>query len=176
MDIKADVTLPFPRDTVFAAYRDRLPELTEFLPNIRGIKVLKREEAEGEVRLVNEWTGGGDIPKAATAVLKESMLRWTDHATWKGESRTVEWRTEVNAFPGAVKSSGVNRFVEVPEGTRLEIRGTLACDAGKLPGVPRILAGGINPIVEKFLVGQVSVNLVEVAKGVGKLLERDAKG
>ena len=173
MDIKADVTLSFPLERVFSAYRDRLPELTEYLPNIRRIEVVSREEAGDEVRLVNEWTGGGDIPKAALAVLKESMLKWKDHATWKAATRTVEWRTEVGAFPGAIKSSGLNRFVEVPGGTKLEIRGSLVCDAGKLPGVPRLLAGGINPVVEKFLVGQVSVNLVEVAKGVGKLLERD---
>lgn len=175
MDIRADVTLPFPRDRVFTAYRDRLSELTEYLPNIRRIQVVSREEAGDEVRLVNEWTGGGDIPKAALAVLKESMLRWTDHATWKSSVYSVEWRTEVGAFPGVVKSSGLNRFVEVGDGTRLEIRGSLVCDAAKLPGVPRLLSGGINPVVEKFLVGQVQVNLVEVAKGVGKLLERDAR-
>jgi hypothetical protein len=170
MDIKADVTLPFPRDTVYSAYRDRLPELVAHLPNIQQIKVLKREEGPGEVRLVNEWTGGGDIPKAARSVLKESMLRWTDYATWKSDLYIVEWRTEVGAFPGVVTSSGTNRYVETPEGTRLELRGTLVCDAAKLPGVPRILAGGVNPLVEKFLVGQVQVNLVAVAKGVGKLL------
>lgn len=174
MDVKADVTLAFPRDRVFFAYRDRLPELTEYLPNIRRIRVVSREEAGDLVHLVNEWTGGGDIPKAALAVLKESMLRWTDYATWKAATHTVEWRTEVGAFPGVVKSSGVNRFVEVPEGTRLEIRGSLVCDSAKLPGVPRLLSGGINPVVEKFLVAQVSVNSVEVAKGVGQLLERDA--
>ena len=175
MDIKADVTLPFPRDRVFSTYRDRLSELTEYLPNIRRIQVVSREEAGDEVRLVNEWTGGGDIPKAALAVLKESMLRWTDYATWKSASYSVEWRTEVGAFPGVVKSSGLNRFVEAGDATRLEIRGSLVCDAAKLPGVPRLLSGGINPVVEKFLVGQVQVNLVEVAKGVGKLLERDAR-
>jgi hypothetical protein len=174
MDIKADVTLAFPLDRVFSTYRDRLPELTEYLPNIRRIQVVSREEAEGEVRLVNEWTGGGDIPKAALAVLKESMLRWTDFATWKAATHEVDWRTEVGAFPGVIASSGRNRFVEAPGGTRLEIRGSLTCDSAKLPGVPRILAGGINPVVEKFLVSQVQVNLVEVAKGVGKLLERDA--
>jgi hypothetical protein len=174
MEIKADVTLPFPRETVFTAYRDRLAELTDYLPNIRNIRVLKREDLLDEVRLVNEWTGGGDIPKAALAVLKESMLRWTDHATWKTSSHTVEWRTEVGSFPGLVQSSGFNRFVEVTQGTRLEIRGNLVCDASKLPGVPRMLAGSINGVIERFLVGQVQVNLVEVGKGVGRLLERDA--
>src|SRR5262245_54422680 len=137
MDIKADVIIPFPREQVFAAYRDRLPELTDFLPNIRSINVLERKDRGDEIDLVNEWVGGGDIPKAALAVLKESMLRWTDYATWKPSSYSVDWRTEVGGFPGVVKSSGTNRYIEVSEGTRLEIRGSLVCDTSKLPGVPR---------------------------------------
>ena len=175
MNIKADVTLSYPRALVFATYRDRLSELTEFLPNIRSIRVIKREELGEEIRLVNEWTGGGDIPKVALSVLKESMLRWTDHATWRSPSFTVAWRTEVGAFPGVIKSSGENRYVDVPGGTRLEIRGELVCDASKLPGVPRLLAGSINGTVEKFMVGQVQVNLAEVGKGVRRLLEREAR-
>jgi hypothetical protein len=175
MEIKADVTLPFPRERVFTTYRDRLIDLTDFLPNIRSIRVTKREEVGDEVRLVNEWTGGGDIPKAALAVLKDGTFRWTDYATWKASSHTVEWRTEVGAFPGVVQSSGFNRFVEMHHATRLEIRGVLVCDASKLPGVPRMLANSLNGPVERFLVGQVQVNLTEVAKGVGRLLERDTR-
>lgn len=172
MEIRADVTLPFPRDQVFTAYRDKLADLTEYLPNIRSIQVVKREERPGEVELVNEWVGGADIPKVARAVLSESMLKWTDYATWKDGPFTVDWRTEVHAFPGAVKSSGTNRFIEVPEGTRLEIRGDLQCDSTKVPGVPRLLAKTINGAVEKMLVGQIGPNLVQVAKGVGKYLEK----
>lgn len=175
MDIRADVTLPFPREVVFTTYRDRLPELTDFLPNIRSIRVLSREDRGEEIRLVNEWVGGGEIPKAALAFIKESMLRWTDHATWKASSFTVEWRTETGAFPGVITSSGENRYVEVPEGTRLEIRGKLVCDASKLPGVPRLIAGSVSGPVERFLVGQVKVNLIETAKGVRRFLEREER-
>src|SRR6185503_5973377 len=133
MEIRADVTLPFPLERVWLAYPDRMSELTPYLPNIRKIVVKSREDRDGEVHLVNEWEGGGDIPKVARAVLSESMLRWTDHAVWKEASHTVEWRNDVHAFPGAVKSSGKNRFVELPDGgTRLEIRGDLTCDSAKI--------------------------------------------
>ncbi len=174
MDIRADVTLPLPRERVFEAYRDRLPELAAHLPNIRAVRVVRREERDGEVHLVNEWTGGGDIPSAARAVLSESMLRWLDHATWHAATFSVTWRTEVNVFPGAVASSGENRFLDVPGGTRLEIRGGLTCDATRIPGVPRLLARAVGGAVERVLVGQVQVNLVAVAKAVGALIERDA--
>lgn len=173
MEIRADVELPFTRDRVFVAYRDRLAELTEFLPNIRSIVVADRKELDGKVELVNEWTGGGDIPSVARAVISESMLRWTDYASWKAATFTCDWRTEVHAFPGAVKCAGQNRYVELPGGCRLEIRGDLTVDATKVPGVPRLLAKTVGSAVEKVLVGAIAPNLVAVAKGVGTMLGRE---
>src|SRR3954468_20109062 len=106
MEIKTDVTLPCPRELVFTTYRDRLDDLLAYLPNIRALKTLKREDRDGgEIYLVNEWTGGGDIPAVARTFLKESMLAWTDHATWKPASWVCAWRTDVHAFPGALLSS-----------------------------------------------------------------------
>ncbi len=172
MRIHADVDLLHPRDRVFEAYRDRMVELVEFLPNIRSIEVLSREGRGPDVVLVNEWVGGGDIPSVARAVLKEDMLRWTDYATWRGESRTVEWRTEVHAFPGAVKAEGKNAFVETARGSRLEIRGELTCDSAKVPGVPRLFARTVNAAAERILVGQIGHNLAEIGRGVAKLLDR----
>src|SRR5262249_21555200 len=140
MDIKTDVTLHFPRERVFTTYRDRLTDLLQFLPNIRGLVIKKREEREGgDVYLVNEWQGGGEIPRMARSFLSEAMLAWTDHATWKVEASICEWRTDVHAFPGALLCSGYNKFVELPGGqSRIEFRGTLPCDASKIPGVPKL--------------------------------------
>ena len=173
MEIQADVTLPFPRERVYAAYRDRLTDLVEFLPNIKAIRQLEREERPGEVKILNEWTGGGDIPAALKAFIDESMLKWLDHATWREAASITDWRVEVKAFNDAIRSSGTNRFLEVPGGTKLEIRGDLTCDASRIPAVPRLAARMINGTVEKLFVGKIQVNLVEVAKGVGKLLERE---
>jgi hypothetical protein len=174
MEIRTDVTLPFPRERVFATYRDRLPELLQYLPNIRGLEVKGREERDGEVRLVNAWTGGGEIPSVARSVLRESMLTWTDHAAWRSADHVCAWRTEVHAFPGALQSSGTNRFVELPDGrSRIEFRGELTCDASRIPGVPRLLARSINGTVEKLFVGKIVENLVAVGEGIGKLLSRD---
>ncbi|MFT3773263.1 MAG: hypothetical protein QM820_48410 [Minicystis sp.] len=176
MEIKTDVTLPFPRERVFVTYRDRLEELLQFLPNIRGMVIEQREERDGAVHLVNEWKGGGEIPSVARSFLSESMLAWTDHATWKAADFVCDWRTDVHAFPGALLSSGYNRFVEVPGGqTRIEFRGQLTCDASKVPGVPKLLARSLNGTIEKLFVGKIEENLVGVGRGIGKLLERDGK-
>lgn len=173
MDIRTDVTIPYPRELVFVTYRDRLEELLAYLPNIRGMKTLKREDREGgEVHCVNEWMGGGEIPSVARSFLKESMLGWTDHATWKQASLVCVWRTDVHAFPGALLSSGTHSFVESGGGTRIEFRGTLTCDASKVPGVPRLLARSINGTIEKIFVGKIEENLAGVGQGIGKLLAK----
>lgn len=172
MDFSTDVTLPFGRDEVFATYRDRLPELIDYLPNIRGIEVTERSEpSDGDVKLVNEWTGGGDIPKVVRSVIKESMLRWTDHATWHETNYTTDWRIDIHAFPGALACHGTNRYQEVAGATRLVIAGTLTCDASKVPGVPGFLVNKVGSSVEKFLVGKIAPNLEEIARGVGSYLK-----
>ncbi|NUP04883.1 MAG: hypothetical protein HOW73_02355 [Polyangiaceae bacterium] len=170
MRIQADVFLPFERPLVFTTYRDRLGDLIPHLPNIQDIRVISRTDRGDEVDFVNEWVGGGDIPKVVRSVLKESMLRWTDFATWHERDFTVSWRTEVHAFPGAVTSGGRNRYVAVDGGTRLELRGDLTIDAAKVPGVPRLLQKTVAETGEKIIVGSVQTNLVEIARGVEKLL------
>lgn len=170
MEIVADAVIPYARPLVFATYRDSLPDLVRYLPNIREIKVLARTDRGEEVDLVNEWKGGGDIPAVARSILSESMLTWTDHATWFATDFRVEWRTDVHAFPGAVKSAGTNRYIEIPEGTRLSIRGTFTCDASKVPAVPRLLAKSVGGTIEKVMVAQIAKNTIEIARGVTRQL------
>ncbi len=118
---------------------------------------------------------GGEIPAVARSFLSESMLSWTDHATWI----EPEWlmhtrRTDVHAFPGALLSSGFTRFVESGGGTRIEFRGELTCDASRVPGVPRLLARSVNGTIEKIFVGKIAENLVAVGQGIGKLCASEA--
>lgn len=174
MEIVADAVLAYPRPRVFATYRDGLVDLAPFLPNIRSIEQIQRTEKPGEVHVVNEWKGGGDIPAVARSVISESMLRWTDHATWVEADFHVDWRTDIHAFPGAVRCEGKNRYVEIPGGTRLEIRGHFTVDASKVPGVPKLFAKTVGSAVEKFMVAQIARNTTETVRGLEKLLAKQA--
>jgi hypothetical protein len=175
MDLTADADLPFPRDIVFQAYRDKLVDLVDYLPNIRRIDVKSREEEDGIVRFVNEWHGGGEIPAAARVVLSESMLSWTDYAEWNEQAYTCKWRIETHSFKDAVDCQGENRFVEVDGSTRLEIRGKLSIDAKKVKGVPKLLSKSVSKTVEDFLVKKITPNLIEVSDGLRRYLERQHK-
>lgn len=176
MELRADATIPFPRATVFAAYRDNILELLPYLPNVRGIEVKSREEKDGKVSFVNVWKGGGDIPAAARAFVSEKMLSWDDIATWDESDFTCKWVIKTHAFADAVDCHGGNRFIEKGEGTTiLEIRGTLVIDAKKIPGVPGFLAGKVGKTVEEMLVNKIQPNLVSTAEGLGKFLAARAK-
>ncbi|MCC6901647.1 MAG: hypothetical protein IT377_21930 [Polyangiaceae bacterium] len=172
MLLTADASLLFPRPVVFAAYRDHLADLVEFLPNIRRIEVERRQDRGSVTELLNQWHGGGEIPAAARAFLSESMLSWSDYATWNEAEWTCDWRIETHAFTEAVHCAGKNRFVEIDGGTRLEIRGELTIDGGKLKGVPKLLSKRVASTVEDLLVKKITPNLLSVSDGLQKYLEQ----
>jgi|HubBroStandDraft_4_1064222.scaffolds.fasta_scaffold373779_1 hypothetical protein len=176
MDLRADARIPFPRETVFAAYRDDVVELVPYLTNVQAIEIKSRKDDGDLVEFVNEWRGGGEIPAAVRAFLSESMLSWTDYATWNAKSLSCDWRIETHAFTEAVRAVGHNRFLEDGVNqTALEIRGTFEVDAKKIRGVPRFLAGTVGRTVEDFMVGKIQSNLVETAKSLTLYLEAKAK-
>jgi uncharacterized protein YndB with AHSA1/START domain len=172
MQLHADARIPFPRETVFAAYRDDITRLLPFLPNVRAIEVKSRRDDGSRVEMVNEWRGGGDIPAAVRAVLGESVLSWTDYASWDGRTFSCAWRTETQAFGDAMKCQGQNEFVEDGAGaTIVSVRGALDIDGRKIRGVPGFLAGTVGRAAEDFLASKIQANLLETAKGLERYLK-----
>ena len=172
MRIEADSVLPFSRDRVFRAYRDELPDFTQYLPNVRAIEVKSRKETGSIVELHNVWHGGGDIPAPVVKILGDSKLSWDDFATWKQETWSVEWTIRTSVFTEAVTCGGKNTFIEIgPDKTRLEIHGDISIDVKKIKGVPSFLAGSIGKTVENFLVKQITANLTTVSDALTRHLQ-----
>jgi hypothetical protein len=171
MDIHLDARIPFPREVVFTTYRDDMAKLLPYLPNVRSIEVKSRKDDGPRTETVLIWHGGGDIPGALRAVLSESMLSWTDYATWDSQALRCDWRTESHALTDAVHSHGSNSFVEDGPGkTLLQMRGKFEIDARKIRGVPGFLAGKVGKAAEEFLGGKIEPNLLETAKGMARYL------
>lgn len=174
MLISADAKLAFSRDLVFRTYRDDLVHFVEYLPNIRRIEIQSREDKDGVVQVVNVWHGGGEIPAPARVVLSESMLSWTDYATWRESDYTCDWRIETHSFKDAVDCKGQNRFIEDNGATRLEIRGELEIDASKIKAVPKLLSKSVSKTVSEFLIKKITPNLIEVTDGLRRYLEKNS--
>lgn len=171
MELRADARIPFSRNLVFATYRDDMDKLLPFLPNVRAIEVKSRKESGAIVEIVNQWRGGGEIPAAIRVVLSESTLAWIDYASWDADALACDWRTETLALGQAMQSSGRNVFLDDGSGkTLLEVRGSLAIDAKKIPGVPSFFAGSVGRLAEAFLVEKIQANLLETSRAMSKYL------
>ena len=171
MELRADATIPFERPIVFAAYRDKLPDMLPYLPNVRAIEVRKREEEGDVTKILNFWKGGGDIPAAARAFVSEAMLSWLDYATWNQGTFVCEWRIEPQAFTEAITCIRKNRFMEEAGKTQLEIRGEISIDPKRLKGIPGFLSGKVAKAVEELLISKIKPNLVSTADGLTKYLQ-----
>jgi len=167
-------TIAHPRAEVFAAYRDRLPEIVAYMDDISKIVVLSREADGAIVKLHNEWHSAREVPKVAQAFIKPDQLQWDDHATWDASAFTCHFDIKTRAFREAVHCTGTNRFVEDGDVTKVVLEGDFEVDVKQIPGVPRLLAGRIAPQIEKFIVQLIQPNLEKTNQAVGTFL--DAQG
>ena len=90
MEIRSTDVVNHPVDEVYETFRDRMPEITEYIRNVDRIVVEKREMlGKGKVHLVNHWYAVGEIPPVARSFVKPDMLSWRDDATWDDANRTA---------------------------------------------------------------------------------------
>ena len=173
MQINVPSTIPFAREDVFAAYRDDLASLVQYLPNISKSETVSRDEPEdGIVTLENHWYAEANIPKVAQAFIKPDMLKWIDYARWNKNDSTCEWRIETFFMREAVSCSGKNYFkVQGDKATGLTITGDLNLNMKAVPGVPRLLAGTVKPQLEKFIVALITPNFHTINEGIVSFLK-----
>ena len=172
MQIRSESVLHHAIEIVYATYRDRAPEIASFIPDIREIRVLSREELPTGLALVNLWTSSRDVPRVAASVLKAEHLSWEDHAIWDDTRREVVWRMIFPALPGRVTCSGTNAFfADGPDRTRVSLNGELRIDLRNLPGLPDFIARSAGPAVERFIVELITPNLKQVNASLEKFLD-----
>jgi len=172
MRIEADAVIPFPRDLVYATYRDELPRLVDGIPRVRSIEVESRREDGDVVELVNVWTATGNVPKVIEKILPD-VLSWHDHVRHDASTYESSWRIESHVFPEAVACTGKNVFVDLGGRTRFEMGGEIRIDVGRVKLVPELLVDGIAGAVERFMVRQITNSLVSVADALTEYLEVD---
>lgn len=171
MEIRSVSRLHHPVDVVFRAYRDRMPEVAAYIPDVREIVVHSRVEEGDAVRLHNEWVSDRDIPAVAARFLKPEQLRWDDHAVWTASDRLCRWSIRTRVFPDAVRCSGQTRLVEDGDATRVELLGALELDLAEVPGVPAFLGRRVAPQLEAFVVSLIKPNLERTNEAIGRFLD-----
>ena len=170
MKIRSESRIRFPLAQVYATYRDRLPEVAAYIPDIREIEVVRREERDQGPFILNIWKAENRIPSMAQKVVKPEMLQWEDHADWDDVRTHVDWRLRIPAFEEQVRCSGRNAFFADGDGTRVVLDGELDIDIKRIPGVPRLLAGRLKPQIEQFIVKLVQPNLERVNSSLERFM------
>jgi hypothetical protein len=171
MQIEADAVIPFPRESVFRTYRDDLPALIEFLPHVRRIEPVHREDLEGSIETRHTWHGGGDIPVPVQRALGGATFRWEEQALWSEKDWSCAWSIETGVFRDAVQCAGRHTFVALGERTRLEIKGSMSIDLGAIKALPSFLADGLAHTVEHLVSRQITANLLSVSDALARYLD-----
>lgn len=172
MQINASSVIRHPLERVYRAYRDELADIAAFMPNIKEIRVLSRQDRPDGVTLHNEWAGKGEIPKIVQGILKPEMVKWDDYAEWDDPNRQCHWRIATRFFMENVQCSGTNRMAaEGDDATRVTLAGKLDIHLKGIPGVPGFLSSRIAPAVEAFIVALIRPNLEQVNQALERYLD-----
>ena len=156
---------------MYAAYRDDLPKLAAYIPDVKEIVVKERvERAEGP-KIWNRWIGTRELPRVLRGIIRPEMLQWDDFAEWSDASHHVDWRLSFPAFPDRVRCTGRNAFAADGNGTKITLSGALEIDLRSLPGVPNLVARKVGPIAEEFIVRLVTPNLERVNMTLQRYLD-----
>ena len=169
--MKLDVrdTLGHPRQLVWDTYRDELPALVDYLPNVESIENLSRDDGEESViRLENEWRAKGNIPSVAKRFIKPEMLRWKEEVVWDEGRWICTWKIKPAFFTEHVRVEGDTTYTEVSgSATELHILG--------VRGVPRLLVGTVNKAVEKLVARLILPNMQRLNSSLGRYLDEQTK-
>lgn len=160
-----------PLDRVYRAYRDELPEIAAFMPDVREIRVRARTDRPTGPQLFNEWHASTAIPSVAERFVTPDMLRWEDHASWVDAETHVNWNLVIPAFRDQVQCSGRNAFFADGARTRVVLSGELHIAVNTLPGMPGFMARRLGPKVEQFIVQLITPNLETVNQSLQDYLD-----
>ena len=175
MNIQSSSRIEHPFGSVFLAYRDRLPEVAAFVPDVAAIVVrARRELPDGTIELHNEWSSDREVPAVLSSIVRQDQLCWDDFASW-APSGLCTWRIQTRAFTEAVRCSGTTRLVADGAGTRVELSGSLTLGVEKVRGIPRLLASRIGPQLEKFVVSLVTPNLEKTNVAIARFLDAEGR-
>jgi hypothetical protein len=174
VEIFSESRIHHPRELVYISYRDRLPEIAPYIPDIEEILAVARVEAEGGPTLHNLWRASTEIPYFARAFVTQDQVAWDDHAGWNDVGHYVDWEIRPRAFTDAVLCSGRNSFYEDGDGTRVVLTGELNLDLTKVRGLRRMVGKRVLAAkLEAFVVKMITPNLKAVNASIEQFIDEE---
>lgn len=170
MKINSESRIAHPLAEVYAVYRDRLPEVAAFIPDIKEIRAESQEPTAAGLKRHNRWIADREIPRMVQGFIKPSMLQWNDYASWNDASTHCDWVLQIPAFPDNVSAAGRTALFADGSSTRIVLTGTLEINPN-FPGLPKLVARRLAPQLEKFIVMLITPNMERVNHAIGDFLD-----
>lgn len=165
-----------PLDAVYTMVRDELPKLAAYLPNIHKVQTLEYSQKGSQTEIVNRWYANAKVPALVEKFIKEELFSWKDTAVWKNDQHVVDYKIESFLGGDIYEAFGTNSFKELPGNkTEFKVTCTLIIHAEKVPGLPKLIARKITPVLEKMIEKMLEPNLTSLGKGLKTYFAEKAK-
>ncbi|MCC6750855.1 MAG: hypothetical protein IT371_24570 [Deltaproteobacteria bacterium] len=178
MKIEGTQEITHPAHRVFAALRDKSPELVPYMPNVEAMEVLSREDVGPVAHLYNKWQGSmSEVPTIARPFVSRDIAAWFDRASWDESKLLCTWKLESVRAREIFDCNGTTLVTEKgPDHSTFTLTADLIIHAEKVPGVPRFLASKVQGPLERFIANALRPNLTSVASAVQKYLDDHPEG
>ena len=176
MEVSVSERIDRPIDDVYTLVRDNLDKLIPYLPNIDKIEVKKHApQGESRVEVINHWYGKVDIPGMLKKFLSPDIFSWKDVASWNNDETAVEYQLESFLANDLFDAKGKNFFIDNGDGTtQLKITCSVKIYPEKVPGIPRLLAKKVTPMIEGLLEKLLGPNLTSLGSGLQKYFQENS--
>ncbi|MBT3980501.1 MAG: hypothetical protein HOE90_04060 [Bacteriovoracaceae bacterium] len=170
MELESKKVIDRPLDEVYNLVKNEFSKLAPYLPNVNKVEVMSTEDlGEGRTKIINHWYAKAELPKMMQKFIKPEIFSWKDIANWNDSDHLVEYELESFLANDLFDAVGVNYFASAGEGkTELRITCGIKIYPEKVPGVPRLLAGKVRPMVEGLIEKIIGPNLASLGDALDK--------
>lgn len=164
----------YPQEDVWAAVRDRLPEMVPYLDDVKSITQEYRLQNPDSVELINIWQADIDLPAKVKSIIDVDKLKWTDSAEWIESKQQCLWVIEPHFFKGRIDCTGSTRFEPAigGRGTRITFAGELGIDVSNIPGIPAFMEPAATKTVESLITTVIPKNFRKITDALAMLFEQ----
>ena len=176
MQIERTEVIDRPVKDVYELVRDNLDKLVPYLPNVEKIDVKKHAPSgDNNIEVINHWYGKVDIPGMLKKFLSPEIFSWKDVALWKNNENLVEYKLQSFLANDLFDANGKNYFIDTGDGkTELKVTCTVKIYPEKVPGIPRLLAKKVTPMIETLLEKLLGPNLTSLGTGLKQYFKENS--
>lgn len=167
MKLETQDVIDQPVDTVYKTVRDDLVSLVPYLPNVAKIEIESQSAGPKGAQIVNRWFAKAELPTLLKKFVKPELMSWIDRAQWDDQAKIVTYSLESPLGRSLFTAKGINYFEAAGDGkTTLRVTCEIDLYPENLPGVPKLMAGKVKPLVEGLLKKMLEPNLTSLSTGL----------